>query len=205
MQKFLFLIMGLIFFVNVEAQDLDRYLQSIRTMQADFSQVIYDNHNKAIQEARGKMALERPGKFRWEVMKPIPQLVIANQQKVWIYDPDLEQVTIKKLEANAGETPAILLSHQNNHLEKQFKIEHVSVSGGKSDQFTLSPKNKDSAFAAIVLEFSNDKLKTMKLKDHLGHTTKITFKNIHLNKAPQVSLFKFKPKSGIDIIDETKQ
>ncbi len=65
-----------------------------------------------MQRSYGKMALERPGKFRWEVTKPIPQLIIANEAKLWIYDPDLEQVTIRRLKVTSGETPALLLSHE---------------------------------------------------------------------------------------------
>src|SRR5437016_1696485 len=106
--------------------DLSNVLNSIRTMKANFIQTVYDNRGKAIQQSKGQMALARPGKFRWDVKKPIPQLIIANNTKLWIYDPDLQQVTIKSLQHVTGETPALLLSHENNVLENDYKVSETN-------------------------------------------------------------------------------
>ena len=99
---------------------LNQLLGQTLTMRADFTQVITDKNNKPLQSAVGKMALERPGKLRWEVLKPIAQLVVANGERLWIYDPDLEQVTIRYISKEMGETPALLLSNTEDTLAKKF-------------------------------------------------------------------------------------
>lgn len=90
--------------------ELSDLLKSVQGMKANFTQTLYDGRGKAKQTSYGNMAMQRPGKFRWEVTKPMPQLIIANQTTLWIFDPDLEQVTIRSLSKASGETPAFLLS-----------------------------------------------------------------------------------------------
>src|SRR5438105_3435289 len=90
----------IIFFISMSGHaddhspNLANLLDAVKSMQANFTQTVYDNHGKSVQTSYGRMAIERPGKFRWEVTKPIPQLIIANESRLWIYDPDLQQVTI---------------------------------------------------------------------------------------------------------------
>lgn len=105
-----------------DADALSAMLNNVHAMRADFVQTIYDNRNKAIQQSSGHMALSRPGKFRWEVVKPIPQLIIANGSRLWVYDKDLEQVTIRVLQEGAGDAPALLLSHVNTQIGKDFTV-----------------------------------------------------------------------------------
>src|SRR5579862_4041780 len=102
--KYLQYIFSLLFFCMLNAayaqsaaDELSKQLDAVHSMRASFVQTVYDNKNKPIQQSYGRMALLRPGKFRWEVDKPIPQVIIANQTRLWIYDPDLEQVTIRPL------------------------------------------------------------------------------------------------------------
>src|SRR5690242_12941666 len=87
------------------ATDLTQVLNNVHSMRANFTQTVYDNLGKAIQQSTGKMAMQRPGQFRWQVVRPLPQLIIANQTRLWIYDPDLEQVTIRAFKTTAGEIP----------------------------------------------------------------------------------------------------
>ena len=93
------------------SEDLAALLNNTQSMRANFRQTVYDNRGKVIQKSVGYMAMQRPGKFRWESTSPIPQLIIANDSRLWIYDPDLEQVTIRSLSKEIGETPALLLSN----------------------------------------------------------------------------------------------
>lgn len=174
-------------------------------MQADFTQNVNDNRGKVIQKSYGRMAMQRPGKFRWQVTKPIPQLIIANQSRLWIYDPDLEQVTIRSLTRVAGETPALLLSHVDGQLNNDFSIASAPNSSAKMLWFTLTPKKSDSTFATVEMAFLNKQIQVMRLKDHLGHTTLIQFKNIKTNLNLSASLFTFKAPKNVDVIDETHQ
>jgi len=185
------------------ATDLATLLDGVHTMQADFTQTVYDNHHKPVQKSYGRMALARPGKFRWEVKKPIPQLIVANDTRLWIYDPDLEQVTIRALHKATGESPAMLLSQQNASIDKDYS---VTLKAGKSDEqrFVLAPRNADSMLSSIQMTFINKQLHDMQLDDHLGHTTQIQFSRVSMNTPLAASLFTFKKPANADVIDETK-
>jgi len=201
---FLSFIWVLVCYAKTPSSDLSTLLNSIHAMRASFTQTTYDNKNKPIQQSYGRMALVRPGKFRWEVEKPIPQIIIANQSKLWIYDPDLEQVTIRPLKITTGETPALLLSHENNSLEKDFVIRQLS-SPSEWKWYQLMPKNPDNMFAQIELGFQKNQIKEMRLKDHLGHTIRVQFQQIQINPNLNSHLFKFQSSKNIDVIDETKK
>lgn len=196
---------GLSFFAfATPASDLSSLLNSIHTMKANFKQTVYDNHGKAIQQATGKMALERPGKFRWETKNPIPQLIIANDAKLWIYDPDLEQVTVRSLNLAAGDAPALLLSHVNSSLDKDYIVKHAEKAAGK-EWFELQPRNDDNNYSQIRLGFLNNQINEMRLIDHLGHSTMISFQQTQINQSLSPSLFIYKAKAGVDVIDETRR
>lgn len=187
------------------ATDLSSLLNSIHTMKANFTQTIYDNNGKAIQKASGKMALERPGKFRWETKQPIPQLIIANDSKLWIYDPDLEQVTIRKLHLATGDAPALLLSHTDSNIDKDYVVTHDNKAKVGVEWFNLQPKGNDSNYSQIRLGFFNNQIQQMNLVDHLGHSTQIAFQKTEINSNLSSNLFRFKSQANVDVIDETKR
>lgn len=199
---FLMLMPGYIFASTVT--DLSTLLNGVHSMQANFVQTVYDNHQQAIQKSLGKIFLQRPGKFRWQVTKPIPQLIIANGSKLWIYDADLEQVTIRSLKQSAGETPALFLSHENLDLAQNYAVSELPHQGTLR-WFRLVPKKADSMFASVEMGFLNQQIQQMNLQDHLGHVTKVAFKNIKTNIVLSSSLFNFKAPRQVDVIDETRQ
>lgn len=174
-------------------------------MKANFTQTVYDNRGKATQISYGKMAMQRPGKFRWDVTKPIPQLIIANESKLWIYDPDLEQVTVRSLKKVAGESPALLLSHDNASLENTYIVKPIQRNAPQWSWFSLTPKQADNMFVSIQLGFTNNQIQEMRLQDNLGHNTVIQFKDIQVNPSLSASLFTFKPSAKVDVIDETRK
>ncbi|VVC76150.1 Outer-membrane lipoprotein carrier protein [Aquicella siphonis] len=210
-QSFIYRVCALfLFFWAVSAHadsfsaDLSDLLNSVQSMRASFTQTTYDNQGKVTQKSYGQMAMQRPGKFRWEVTKPIPQLIIANQSKLWIYDPDLEQVTIRSLSKTTGETPALLLSHDNLGLEKDFTVKSIQRGSPEWRWFSLIPKKKsDNMFESIQMGFVKKQIREMRLQDNLGHTTVVQFQKIQMNVSLASSLFTFKPSSKVDVIDET--
>jgi outer membrane lipoprotein carrier protein len=187
------------------SSDLAGLLNAIRSMKADFTQTIYDNRGKAIQRSYGKMAMQRPGKFRWNVTKPIPQLIIANGSKLWIYDPDLQQVTIRSLKKEVGETPALLLSNVDTTVDQDFQVTEQSKTTPGWRWFSLVPKHPDSMFAAVEMGFQNNRIQEMKLKDNLGHTTRIQYQQPEYNISLAPSLFSFSPPKNVDVINETRK
>lgn len=103
-------------------EELTQLLKNMRSIQSDFTQTIVDKKGKIIQKSTGHMDLVRPNQFRWNVQRPNQQLIITNGKRLWVYDPDLEQVTIRKLSTAAGETPAMLLSNEDLSLGKEFTV-----------------------------------------------------------------------------------
>lgn len=184
---------------------LNQRLTNIRSMKADFTQTLKDNHGKTIQTSRGWMALQRPGEFRWQTLTPNKQLVVANGSRLWIYDPDLEQVIVRALSKQAGETPALLLSDANPSLEKDFAVSADNTASSGMQSYVLSPKDRGSMFTSIRMEFTGNELHEMQLRDHLDHITTIEFKNVKTNTKLPNAMFYFAPPKNVDIIDETKQ
>jgi outer membrane lipoprotein carrier protein len=200
---FLLLCFSLSVYASTEANQLSALLNAVQSMQADFTQTIYDNQGKAVQQSTGHIALQRPGKFRWEVVKPIPQLIIANGTRLYIYDPDLQQLTIRTINQADDETPAILLSHVNATLDKIYNVKILTKSTAGLQWFSLIPRGADNMLASIQLGFANQTIQQMQLQDHLGHTTKIYFQHISANKKLSAMLFNFIPPANVDVIDET--
>lgn len=201
----IFFIMQSVAFAETTSADLAKLLNSVRTMRAGFTQTVVDGHGKAIQTSYGRMAMERPGKFRWEVQKPIPQLIIANDTRLWIYDPDLQQVTIRALKHATADTPALLLSDVDTVLDKEYSVKTMDKNMSGWKWFQLQPRSQDNMFAAIEMGFNHDQIMEMHLQDHLGHTTQIKFKNPEINKTLSSTLFVYKAAANVDVIDETKQ
>jgi len=193
-------------FAENPANSLTMLLGIIQTLQANFSQKISDNKGKILESSKGLLSLERTGKFRWEVNQPTKQLIVANGTRLWIYDPDLAQVTIRHLTTEIGTSPALLLSDPNLALVKDFEVTVGSQSTPQVQWFILKPKNKDSMFATIQLAFNRHfEITRMILEDQLGHTTAVIFKDVEMNRPLSASLFNFKIPPHVDIIDETKK
>lgn len=184
---------------------LNHLLKNIRSMRADFSQSIIDNKGKDIHHSQGNMGLKRPGKFRWETTSPNKQTIVATGSKLWIYDADLEQVIVRGLAKQTGETPALLLSDANPALETDFKVKLEKSSAPDMQWYLLTPISPGGMLESIRMGFKGDELQQMQLRDHLGHNTVIKFKNIKLNTPVADAYFYFAPPKNVDIIDETKQ
>lgn len=201
----LFLMTNTLFAAETAAEKLNTLLGDVKSMRADFEQTVHDGDGRQVQVAKGSMALKRPGYFRWQTDKPIPQTIIANNNKLWVYDPDLEQVTIRQLKAAAGSTPALFLSHTSDDVTKSYKVTNKKIDDSDIQWFGLIPTSADNMFEEIDFGFKGKVLEGMHLKDHLGHTTSISFKKISTNKPIPERLFVFKPTDEVDVIDETKQ
>jgi outer membrane lipoprotein carrier protein len=190
-------------FAQTPSDELINLLSQMQSISADFSQTLV-NKTMANKATTGIMILQRPGKLRWEVLQPNKQTVISNGQKLWIYDVDLEQVTIRLLTKQMGETPVWLLSNANPKLTNYFNVTKLNRPQDNLQWYLLKPKKSESIFTAIALGFTRDKqIAAMRLQDNLGHTTLTTFSHIILNPKVSASTFDFTPPSHVDVIDET--
>lgn len=178
---------------------LKTFLKSSAALSADFKQVNIDKAGRETRSSFGKFYLSRPGKFRWNYQKPFVQEIVSNGGKVWFYDADLEQVTVKKLDDSLGSTPALLLTGQVD-IEEKFKLEDQ---GNEEDMnwVKLSPKNEESGFKYILIGLNNGQLGGMELSDNFGQLTRIYFTDIQVNPALNDTLFNFKTPKGADVFE----
>lgn len=185
---------------GVAADRLNAFFNDVSSVRASFTQQVLDPQDKALQQTSGTMLLLRPGRFRWDYTKPYQQLIIGNGEKVWLYDVDLEQVTVKKMDATLGSTPALLLSSDAN-IEDNFLVRELGVEHELA-WVELTPKNKEGGFEKLVLGFDEHNLKHMELQDSFGQLTRLSFTNIERNPELDPAQFDFVPPQGVDVIGE---
>ncbi len=181
-------------------EKLKAFISGTQTMRASFEQSLTDKNGKKLQASTGSMQFSRPGKFRWEYVKPYKQQIVGDGVKLWIFDPDLNQVTVKKLGDSLGDSPAALLAG-NNDLDKYY----VLTDAGKLDDIEwldAVPKNKDTTFERMRMGFKGDALSMMELKDNFGQTTMIKFSALEKNPKLASDVFKFVPPKGADVVGE---
>lgn len=179
---------------------LHDFLKNTKTLRADFAQAVIAKNGRKPQQSSGVVAISRPGKLRWEIQKPYPQLVVGDGEKVWIHDPELQQVTVRKAGQAIGGSPAALLSG-SNELEKNFTLKEAGESEGMA-WVEATPKANDSGFERVRLGFAGNDLKAMELLDSFGQTTLIRFSRVERNPALPASTFKFTPPAGADVVGE---
>ena len=177
---------------------LQSYVEKTRTLQAKFTQSVFDRNGRLTQESKGDFALSRPGKFRWTYAEPYNQLIVGDGKKVWIHDADLEQVTVRKFDTAMGATPAALLAGSNN-INKHFRLKDGGAMAGL-EWVEASPINEEGSFTLVRMGFKDDNLMAMDLSDNFGQTTHLTFSAIRRNPNLSSDLFRFKPPKGADII-----
>lgn len=195
-----------LFFVAFEAQagaieKLQTFVAATRSAQANFTQEVQDKNGKRIQSASGTMQFERPGKFRWVYKKPYEQIMVGDGKKFWMYDVDLNQVTVKKLDAALGSSPAALLSG-SNEIERDFVLKDTDAREGL-EWLQATPKSAESSFQKILMAFNaKSELVVMELHDAFGHQTVLHFSELKNNPSLGAQQFKFVPPKGADVLGE---
>jgi len=180
--------------------DLKQFLNATKTLRAEFSQTVVGKSGRKPQQSFGVLSISRPGKLRWEIRQPYPQLMIGDGEKFWIYDQELAQVTVRKASAALGSTPAALLSGSND-LERNFSFRELVDSGGLS-WLEAVPRNGEGGFETLRMGFSENLLKEMELRDSFGQTTYLRFSAIERNAAFPSGYFVFVPPAGVDVLGE---
>ena len=180
---------------KTEPLSLESLLMNINSLQADFVQLTNQ------KTTSGKMALQRPGKFRWEIVSPNQQKIIADGRYIWIYDVDLEQVTKRKIDYQQTGSPAMLLSGSMQALKKAFTISSIQSDDGMT-AFKLIPRSKYAIMNWVKLYFAPDKtLSKMQIADNLGQLSTIQFSNIKVNEQLDPTLFQFTVPKNVDLLN----
>ena len=198
--RFLFL---LLFSLPAIASGLDDFLafnSSSKTATARFEQQVFDRGGKVVERASGTFAFSRPGKFRWTYEKPHQQLLVGDGAKLWIYDPDLKQVTVKKIGAAISSTPAALLAGKDD-ITKLFTLRDAGSADGLA-WVEATPRTQDTGFDRVRLGLQGKMLAAMELFDQLGGHTRLAFSDFKTNVAVAPEIFRFAPPKGADVLED---
>ncbi len=179
---------------------MHQFLQTTKTLKADFSQTVTASGGRKPQLSSGSVQIARPGKLRWDIQKPYPQLLVGDGEKFWIYDPDLQQVMVRKANQAIGGTPAALLAG-SNELEKNFTLKEAGEADGLI-WLEAIPKVADAGFEKLRIGFAGNELKAMTLFDNFGQVTQIQFSKIERNPVIPAGQFRFVPPAGVDVLGQ---
>lgn len=181
------------------AVQLRAQLDAMNSLQGNFVQTTYDKEGVEQDTSSGEFMLMRPGKFYWKTLDPMPQLLVSNNKTIWLYDPDLETVTVREFTDDLRETPALLLSADAEQLRKQFSVTR-DTSNKTADAFTLTPKVTEGMFQHLTLVFKSGQLNEFSIKDSLGQVTRCVLSNVQRNKPLAEEKFFFQVPEGVEVL-----
>ena len=176
---------------------LEKFLSKTRTLQADFNQTLRTHDGEVLQQSEGQFYLNRPGKFRWNYSAPYEQIIVSDGKRIWIYDVDLQQVTVQKQQAGLPTTPMALLE-DSFKLHQSFHVSPLDEHQGIY-RLKLVSKTKESDFGEIVVGLDESGLRFMQLHDQFEQVTDIVFSNIDTNTKLADEVFEFIPPEGVDV------
>lgn len=176
---------------------LEDALANLDNLTADFKQTVLDDEKKIIQQSSGKLAIQRPGKFFWNYTTPYEQQIVADGEELWVYDVDLEQVTVKPMATGLASAPIMILM-RNSKPGTEFIISEV---GQRKYLYwvELQPKSQDTDYSNVFIGLEDGAVKAMELRDKFGQSTQIVFENLRLNVVHNPDVFKFVPPDGVDV------
>lgn len=181
-------------------QLLQRFVNDIKTFEANFTQSVYGEDGKLSQRTNGGLMLSRPGRFKWNYALPYPQQIIADGKNLWVYDIELEQVTVKPMTELLTSTPFALLTSQSA-LRENFMLEEKGTHKGVT-WVELKPIRSDTDFTGVAVGLDNQGVKSMHLFDQFGQKTVIQFLDVKTNHRIPAKAYKFVPPRGVDVIGE---
>ena len=178
---------------------LDSFLNGLQTYSAAFEQEIYDDTGMLLEKSDGVFYMRRPGMFHWAYYDPYSQMLISDGVNLWVYDEDLDQVIIKNIAKQIGNSPAAILGGDVNINDLYVVIRMDSDDG--LDWLELTPRDIDSEYKSIQLGFKGNQLLKMVLLDNLEQKNVISFLDAKRNPSLNLELFTFVPPEGVDVID----
>lgn len=187
----------------VHAASLERFQSFLRTTQSargEFEQRVFDRNRKLLQTSKGTFVFQRPGRFRWTYSAPNEQLIVGDGTRVWIYDKELNQVSVRRLATALGSTPAALLAGSPG-MEKTFEFAEAGEREGLQ-WLEAKPREREAGFERIRLGFGATWVDAMELVDHFSQTTVLRFSNLVRNPEVDAGTFRFNPPPGADVLGE---
>ena len=191
---------------SVQAADaratLQQFTDGLQGLDGRFVQRVFDGGGRMNEESQGRVELSAPRQFRWEYAEPFPQLIVADGDHVWIYDPDLEQVQVRTQSYEEQSSPLAALIDPAE-LDRQFDVSDGGPGDGV-EWVVLTPKGDEAQFDSARLGFAGGQLQRMEMRDGLGQRTEISFEGWKRNPGFAADTFRFEPPPGVDVIGEIK-
>jgi outer membrane lipoprotein carrier protein len=179
---------------EVALNALNARLSGIASLRADFQQTLLSTEGRVLEQSSGELLLLQPGYFRWHILEPDEQLLIAEQGTLWHYDVDLETITRRNVPTDNSHTPLAVLGGSGDALGEQYQVEAAGAQAWR-----LVPRSENADFTSLVLEFDGDKPLLMLVEDPLLRNTEIRFVNTELNPPLTADDFSFEPPPGVDV------
>lgn len=178
---------------------LKSFVQDVKSGRATFTQTVTSPDGAKKRTTQGSFEFSRPGRFRFEYEKPFEQLIVADGQKVWLHDPDLNQVTVRPMSQALGATPAALLA--GGSLEKDFNLKPMGDRDGLQWAEAV-PREKDSQFQSVRVGFRGGELAALEILDNFGQKSLLSFSQVQSNAAVPAEHFRFTPPKGADVLEQ---
>ena len=181
---------------------LQTFTRDLKGLDGQFNQRVFDGNGRVKESSSGRVALSAPRLFRWEYVKPYPQLIVADGRRVWVYDPDLEQVTVRPQGPEEQNSPLATLV-EPGRLDRDFDVSEEAAPVDGLHWMTLTPKrDRDASFQSARLGFDANALVRMEVVDALGQRTEIAFSGWRKNPRFAADTFRYTPPAGVDVIGE---
>ena len=184
---------------SVGRERLMAFTKGLKGLDARFEQRVFDPNGRPSETSSGSVKLSAPRQFRWEYLKPAPQLIVADGDHIWIYDPELEQVTVRNQSMEEQGSPLAVLIDPTE-LDRQYKVSDGGKVGGLDWLVLVPRKEEDAPFQKAKLGFGAAGLVRMELNDGLGQRTVIGFGPWQRNPAFGAGTFRFTPPKGVDVV-----
>jgi outer membrane lipoprotein carrier protein len=191
---------------SASEENLKQFFKQVTTLQANFNQQVVDETGMTLEVSNGVFSLSRPGKFRWNYASsdpdsPLGQQIVADGSSIFMYDPDLEQVTQRSLQNALNQVPSMLLVQSGVDVEEHFLISDFGLTDGLT-WVALKPKDENAAYQQLLIGFAEDKMRSITLFDGLGNETRLRLSNVQNNIELGDDVFNFVAPAGADILSE---
>ncbi|MFO1494289.1 MAG: outer membrane lipoprotein chaperone LolA [Lysobacterales bacterium] len=181
-------------------EQLTAFSAGVQNLSAHFAQQVFGANGDALDATTGTLALARPNRFRWDYLEPEEQRIVADGDHIWIYDVDLEQVSVRPQSFDEQQSPlAVLLDL--SELDQQFSTQETGENAG-AEWLRLTPKSEDAQFAHVDLGFRDELLVRMVMEDVVGQRTEIVFQEWKRNSTLPPGTFTFTPPKGVDVVGD---
>lgn len=179
---------------------IEEFFAGLDTLSADFTQTVTDEDGRVLEESGGRVYLALPARFRWDYETPYEQVIVADGERVWLYDVELEQVTVRQQREAARNSPMMVLA-DTELMDRHFDTRELGEEGGLH-WLRLLPRDAESEFVHLDAAVDGDGLRCLLLEDRFGQQTELLFENRVMNEPLDEGRFEFTPPEGVDVIGD---